>query len=99
MAKNKKWSAVAKFEIVPQALKADCTLNEICTRYQVAPSRLHAVHPYLLRDLSIDRANQAWMVDITYLRMPRGFMYLVAFVERQLSFPAGKDNCRSIVVR
>jgi len=42
MAKNKKWSAAAKFEIVLQALKGDCTINEICTRHQVAPSQLHA---------------------------------------------------------
>jgi len=42
MAKNKKWSAAAKFEIVLQALKGDRTINEICTRHQVAPSQLHA---------------------------------------------------------
>ena len=42
MAKNKKWSAAAKFEIVLQVLKGDCTINELCTRYQVAPSQVHA---------------------------------------------------------
>ena len=42
MAKNKKWSAAAKFEIVLQALKNDCTINELCTRHQVAPSQVHA---------------------------------------------------------
>lgn len=44
-------------------------------------NKLHAVHPYLLRDLCITRPNQAWMVDITYLRMPNGFMYLVALID------------------
>jgi putative transposase len=44
-------------------------------------NKLHAVHPYLLRDISITRANQVWMVDITYLRMPNGFMYLVALID------------------
>lgn len=44
-------------------------------------NKLHAIHPYLLRDISISRVNQAWMVDITYLRMPTGFMYLVAFID------------------
>lgn len=44
-------------------------------------NKLHAVHPYLLRDLEITRTNQAWMVDITYLRMPNGFMYLVALID------------------
>jgi putative transposase len=44
-------------------------------------NQLHTVHPYLLRDLTITRSNQAWMVDITYLRMPQGFMYLVALID------------------
>ncbi len=44
-------------------------------------NKLHAVHPYLLRDLSITHVNQVWMVDITYLRMPNGFMYLVALID------------------
>lgn len=45
------------------------------------PNKQHTVYPYLLRNLSITRANQAWMVDITYLRMPTGFMYLVALID------------------
>lgn len=44
-------------------------------------NKLHAVHPYLLRDLSITHPNQVWMVDITYLRMPNGFMYLIALID------------------
>lgn len=44
-------------------------------------NKLHAIYPYLLRDISITEANQAWMVDITYLRMPKGFMYLVALID------------------
>ncbi|MDX1901099.1 MAG: IS3 family transposase [Gammaproteobacteria bacterium] len=44
-------------------------------------NKLHAVHKYLLRDVNITRANQAWMIDITYLRMPKGFMYLVAIID------------------
>ncbi len=44
-------------------------------------NKLHAVHPYLLRNLSITRPNQVWMVDITYLRMPNGYMYLVALID------------------
>ncbi|MEV2432991.1 IS3 family transposase [Paenibacillus larvae] len=40
--------------------------------------RLHAKYtrPYLLRGLTIDRPNQVWGIDITYLRMGKGFMYL-----------------------
>jgi len=44
-------------------------------------NQLHATHPYLLRDIEIIRPNQAWQVDITYLRMPNGFMYLVALID------------------
>ena len=41
----------------------------------------HQVHPYLLRDLAITRANQAWAMDITYIPMAKGFVYLVAVVD------------------
>ena len=38
-------------------------------------------YPYLLRDLTITRANQVWAADITYLPMARGFLYLVAIMD------------------
>ena len=41
----------------------------------------HKIYPYLLRDLAIDRANQVWAADITYLPMQRGFLYLVAIID------------------
>jgi len=41
----------------------------------------HRVYPYLLRGLSIARTNQVWGVDITYIRLVGGFMYLVAFLD------------------
>ena len=44
-------------------------------------NKLHAVHRYLLRDVMIDYANQAWMIDITYLRLKQGFVYLVALID------------------
>lgn len=44
-------------------------------------NHLHKVHPYLLRDVVIERVNQAWMVDITYLRLRQGFVYLVALID------------------
>jgi putative transposase len=44
-------------------------------------NKLHAVHAYLLKDLAVVRANQAWMVDITYLRLDQGFVYLVALID------------------
>lgn len=48
MARNKKWSAAAKFEIALLAIKGETTLNEICKRYQVAPSQVHLWKKQLL---------------------------------------------------
>lgn len=39
------------------------------------------IHPYLLRGITIDHPNQVWSIDITYCRMKRGFMYLVAIID------------------
>ncbi len=41
----------------------------------------HRVYPYLLRGLTIDRPNQVWAADITYIPMARGFMYLVVVMD------------------
>jgi putative transposase len=41
----------------------------------------HRIYPYLLRGLQVERPNQVWAADITYLPMTRGFMYLVAIVD------------------
>jgi putative transposase len=41
----------------------------------------HPVYPYLLRGLSIERSNQVWTLDITYIPMARGFVYLVAVMD------------------
>ncbi len=41
----------------------------------------HKVYPYLLRKLAIERANQVWALDTTYIPMVRGFVYLTAVVD------------------
>ncbi|KAF0146970.1 MAG: istA [bacterium] len=41
----------------------------------------HEIFPYLLRDLTIDRVNQVWCADITYIPMAKGFLYLVAIMD------------------
>ncbi len=41
----------------------------------------HTVYPYLLRGLAIERANQVWCADITYIPMAKGFVYLVAVMD------------------
>jgi putative transposase len=45
------------------------------------PHPQNKVYPYLLRNLKIDRPNQVWAADITYIPMNRGFMYLVAVMD------------------
>jgi putative transposase len=41
----------------------------------------HKVYPYLLRDMTVERPNQVWAADITYVPMNRGFMYLVVVMD------------------
>ena len=44
-------------------------------------NRQHKVYPYLLKDVAIERPNQVWAADITYIPMARGFGYLVAIID------------------
>ena len=44
------------------------------------PHPEHKVYPYLLRGVAVVRPNQVWSTDITYIRLPRGFAYLVAII-------------------
>src|SRR5579885_3378834 len=41
----------------------------------------HKIFPYLLREMTIDRPNQVWAADITYIPVGRGFLYLVAIID------------------
>ena len=45
------------------------------------PHPENKIYPYLLRDLEIDKVNQVWSTDITYIPMTKGFMYLVAVID------------------
>ena len=45
------------------------------------PAPGHKIYPYLLRGLAVDRPNQVWAMDITYIAMARGFVYLAAVVD------------------
>src|SRR6185312_1742728 len=45
------------------------------------PHPEHRIYPYLLRNLVVDRPNQVWCADITYIPMRRGFLYLVAVMD------------------
>lgn len=45
------------------------------------PAPGHKIYPYLLRGLSVERPNQVWSMDITYIPMAKGFVYLAAVVD------------------
>ena len=45
------------------------------------PHPQHKIYPYLLRGVDISRPNEVWSTDITYIRLPRGFVYLVAIID------------------
>jgi putative transposase len=45
------------------------------------PTPGHKIYPYLLRNLAITRPNQVWAMDITYIPMARGFVYLAAVID------------------
>lgn len=44
-------------------------------------NKAHKVYPYLLKGLKVDRSNQVWCTDITYVRLSGGFVYLVAVMD------------------
>ena len=45
------------------------------------PGEGHRIYPYLLRETTVERVNQVWSTDITYIRMAQGFVYLVAVMD------------------
>lgn len=56
------------------------------------PIKGHKIYPYLLRNLKIERVDQVWATDLTYIPMPSGFMYLMAVIDlhsrKVISWPA-----------
>ena len=58
------------------------------------PTDGHKIYPYLLRNLAVERPNQVWAMDITYIPMARGFVYLAAVVD-WFSRRARRGRCRS----
>jgi putative transposase len=50
-------------------------------RHTTKRNKAHKIYPYLLRNLKVDRPNQVWAIDITYIPMQKGFMYLVAIID------------------
>jgi putative transposase len=58
-------------------------------RRTTIPDRKASKYPYLLNGLSIERSNQVWAIDITYIPMRRGFMYLFAVIDLYSRYVAG----------
>nr|WP_238603062.1 IS3 family transposase [Fimbriiglobus ruber] len=56
-------------------------LEAIYPRPKLSAGPAHKVYPYLLRGVAIDRVNQVWSADITYVPLPSGFMYLAATID------------------
>lgn len=63
-------------------LMAKMGLQSIYPRPRTTVSHAqHKKYPYLLRNLDVNRPNHVWCADITYIPIPRGFMYLVAIMD------------------
>ena len=54
------------------------------------------IHPYLLRNLKIERSNQVWAIDITYIPMRKGFMYLTAVIDVYSRYILGWQPANSL---
>ena len=75
------------YEVNPKRVRrlmAKMGLEAIYPRPKVKPAnqaQAHQIYPYLLRNLVIERPNQVWSTDITYIPMQQGFMYLTAIID------------------
>jgi putative transposase len=58
--------------------------------------QLKYIRPYLLRNLTIDHPNQVWAIDITYIPMAKGFMYLTAIIDVYSRYIVGWDISNSL---
>ena len=54
------------------------------------------IRPYLLRNLSVERPNQVWAIDITYIPMEKGFMYLTAIIDLYSRYVVGWNISNSL---
>jgi transposase InsO family protein len=77
MEKRNRYTSEFKAKVVLELLREESTLTQVASKYQLNPQ----MRPYLLRGLKITHPDQVWAVDVTYIRMRQGFMYLFAIID------------------
>lgn len=79
------WLNLQGHEVNIKRVRRLMNLMDLVAIYQRPRTTLrnqeHSVYPYLLRGMIIDRVNQVWSTDITYIPMEQGFMYLTAVID------------------
>lgn len=65
-------------------------------KYTSIPDKQHQIYPYLLRGLTISKANQVWGIDITYIRLINGWIYLTAILDWFTRFVVGWETSISL---
>ncbi len=73
------------FEVNHKRLQRLLTITGIKAIYPAKKTTIrdqqHKIYPYLLRELKIDHPNQAWQIDITYIKIRHGFVYLACLID------------------
>jgi len=65
-----------------KSLMNELKIYPVCPKPNLSkPNKQHRKYPYLLNNVEITHANQVWSTDITYIRMPHGFVYLTAVID------------------
>lgn len=71
----------AGYERIRRLMRKACIMPLYPRRHLTVLGEKKYVHPYLLKDLVIEKPNQVWAIDITYVPMEKGFMYLTAIID------------------
>jgi len=81
----------AGYERVRRLMRKACIRAIYPRRHLTVLGKVKYVHPYLLRNLDINRPNQVWAIDITYIPMARGHLYLTAVIDVYSRYIVGWD--------
>ena len=77
---KKRGIAVSREKV--KSLMNELKIYPVCPKPNLSkPNKQHRKYPYLLNNVEITHANQVWSTDITYIRMPHGFVYLTAVID------------------